>query len=258
MSILKNENRHGNFSSSECWRLLTKDKSGKKLGAPGITYIIEKNYERYLGQALGLEIDTKPTSWGKMLEPRVHDLLGLEYTFTSDITVAHPSIANWVGSVDGFREISERTVIDYKAPMTKKSFVQLVLPLYLGMAGIEVMYALRDGFNHNGTEYPKHPDGQKYFEQLVSNGCIHGCDWAELIVYMPYDSELLEIMNSIEAQGVRWLKNAEADEIPSLKDGGFFKNLNIIRWKIPQEEKHYLTEAVIKAGESLIERPNIQ
>lgn len=249
MSIIKNINRPGNFSSSENHKLLTKDKSGKNFGAPAFTYITEKNFERYLGESIGTEINAKPTSWGQLMEKRVHDILSLEYTFTSNITTVHPTIPYWVGSVDGLREIAERTVFDFKSPFTKKSFIQLVLPMYLGLEGIEIMYAIRDGFNHNGFEYPPHPDGKKFFTQLVSNGCIHNCEYAELIVYMPYHSELIDIMNGIHDG---WLNHMSADEIPSLPDGGFFKNLNIIRWKIPQADKDLLNECVLKAGTLLI------
>ena len=254
--ILQNKIRNGNFTSSEIVKLTTLSVSKKDFGAPAKTYMEETNIERYLDDAIDSEVDSKPTSWGLLCEPRVHDLLGLDYRYTSDQTTAHPTIPYWVGSADGFREIAERTAIDIKCPMTKKSFAKLVLPLYLGYSGIEVMYAIRDGFNHEGFEYAKHTDGAKYYWQIVSNAIINGCEWGELIVYMPYQSELLEIGNAaMDDPAYKWLQYSP-NSVPFLKDGGFFKNLNVIRFKIPQADKEFLTERVLKAGESLIQLTN--
>jgi len=254
MSILKNTVRNGAFTSSEIVKLTTLSTSKKDFGAPAKTYIEETNIERYLDDAIDGDVDSKPTYWGSMVEPRVHELLSTEYEYTSDITNVHPEIPYWVGSADGFRnniDKSLRAAIDIKCPMTKKSFVKLVLPLYLGLTGMEVIYAIRDGFNHKGTEYSKHTDGAKYYWQIVSNAIINGCNWGELIVYMPFQSELLEINNSCMEDQQRWLQY-NAGAIPFLKDGGFFNNINVIRFKIPQEDKDFLTAQVLKAGEMLI------
>lgn len=258
MSILENTLRNGNCTSSEIVKLTTLSVSKKDFGAPAKTYIEECNLERYLGDSIDGEVDSKPTSWGTLCEPRVHSLLTLDYRYCSNITVQHPTIPHWCGSADGFREIAERTCVDIKCPMTKKSFVKLVLPLYLGYSGMEVIYAIRDGFNHEGVEYAKHTDGAKYYWQIVSNAIINGCDWGELIVYMPYQSELLEIGNMIQDDpAYNWVKYSP-NSVPFLKDGGFFKNLNVIRFKIPQEDKDFLTAQVLKAGEMLTTPPTEQ
>ena len=184
-------------------------------------------------------------------------MLGLDYVFCSNETKLHPTINFWSGSKDGYRD-SKSTIVEYKAPFTKDSFCQLVRPLYHGLEGIKAMYAIRDGYNHEGFEYPAHTDGDKYYWQCVSNAIIEGVDFAELIVFMPYQSQLLDIMNAAQDDpAYNWMKYS-ADSIPFIKDGGFFKNLNVIRFKLPEEDKIFLTNQVLKAGEMLVNPGSIK
>lgn len=256
--MIHNINRIGNFTASEIWKLTKMDKSGKKFGVPAIRYIMETNDERMLGQPIDLEVEARPLGWGKLLEPMVHDLLGLDYTFTSDVTDLHPTIPYSAGSKDGTHEHpTERAIIDYKAPLTKTSFVALVRPLYHGMEGLEAMYAIRDGYNYNGFEYPPHTDGVKYYWQLVDNGIINDVDYAELIIFMPYKSQLLEVGNLAgDDARYNWIKYYP-ESVPCLNDDGLFKNINIIRFKIPQADKDFLTEQILKGGEMLINTPTV-
>lgn len=246
--------RQGNFTSSEIVALTTSDKSGKNFGAPAKTYIAEKNLERLLGVSLDTEVEVFALLWGKTMEERIFNMPTFdpkcEYTITSDVTIKHPTIDFWAGSPDGFREIQERTIYDFKAPSTRKSFALLSLPTVAGLTGLEAMYAIRDGFVYKDINIPAHKDGAKYYWQLVSNACITGCDYAELIAYMPFDSELLDIKNSVgDDDRFRWMLNKD---IASLPDGGLFNNINVTRFKIPQADKDFLTERVLAAGELLI------
>lgn len=240
--------RVGNFTSSEIHNLTTLNRKGDGFGAPAITYIEETNYKRLLDRSLNTETNSKPTSWGNLCEGLVFDKLGIDFTYSSQLTDMHPTIDYWAGSKDGTRECAERSVIDIKCPFTLKSFIQLVKPLYDGLTGMDAMNKVR--------EVAK--DGDKYYWQLVSNAIINGCDWAELIIYCPYKSELPEIYALAEGNpDVKWLAYSSDSELPYLKDGGYFKNLNIIRFKIPQEDKDFLTKQVLKAGEMLIARPEL-
>src|ERR1035437_692570 len=100
MSILNNKLRHGNFTSSEIFTLMTVDNSGNNFGAPALKYIKEKNLERKLNRSLTIDKKTRPTTWGKFMEQRVHSMLSLSYEHNSQETIVHPEIKFWSGSPD--------------------------------------------------------------------------------------------------------------------------------------------------------------
>jgi hypothetical protein len=254
MSTINNSHfRGGNFSSSAIAKLMSRAKNGIDFGTPALTYIHEKNLERYLCRSISNESNGKETRWGNLLEPYVFNLdgLGLEYTLTSKTTTMHPEIPYWCGSADGCKE---DTVYDIKAPFTPKSFAQLVLPLYLGFTGIDAIKAIMNGFEHNGIKFKAQDKAEDYYWQLISNAILNNKTFAELIVYMPYQSELLNIRQLCDE---KWLDYLGDDEIPCIPDGGYFRNLNIIRFEVPQADKDLLTETVLKAGRMLVERPNL-
>jgi hypothetical protein len=248
--MIKNILRCGNFTSSEIVALTTSDRTGKLPGKPYFTYIDETNYERKLGRSISDEINARPLTWGKMLESRVFDLLGLEYVLTSNETVQHPAIKFWAGSKDGIKYDEGKTVIDIKCPMTLKSFCQLVDPLYKGLSGMAAMQYVRDN----------HKDGDKYYWQLVSNSIIDDTKYAELIVYMPYKSELQEIqqmarsVDGAEMSKHYWIAMSNDGDLPFILDDGFYKNVNVIRFEVPEEDKDFLTVRVMQAGKLLIDK----
>lgn len=254
MSILNNTIRNGNFTSSNIVELTKVDKNGE-FKAAAMTYITECNYERMLGGCIDTEFDAKPTLWGQLMEKMAFADIGLEYVHCSDITKQHPTISYLVGSTDGIKEVEERTCFDFKSPYTKKSFIGLVLPLYCGLSGFEAMTAIRKGFSYNGYNYPEHKDGEKFYWQGVSNCLINNCNWFELIVYMPYQSDLIKI-DGIVLDDPRYnFIKYNPEQVPCLPDGGTFKNINIIRFEVPQSDKDFLTSQVEKAGKLLISRP---
>jgi hypothetical protein len=248
--MINNKLRVGNFTSSEIVALTKRDKKGG-FGAPALTYIEETNMERRLNRSLTTEIDARPLTWGKLLEERVFELLGLEYALTSQETSQHPDIPFWAGSKDGIKHDEGKTIMDIKCPMTLKSFCQLVQPLYNGLTGMDAMNAIREN----------HKDGDKYYWQLVSNACIESAKCAELIVYVPYFSELTDIrMMAHNVSGDQspkhyWIAMSNDDDLPYLLDGGYYRNVNVIRFEIPEADKQLLTDMVKKAGEMLLKTP---
>lgn len=244
--MINNTHRIGNFTSSEIVALTTRGKDKKSFGAPALTYIKETNMERLLGRSLTTEADARPLSWGKLLEPLVFDRLGIEYSLSSKETIVHPTIPFWAGSPDGSKF---DTTADFKAPLTLKSFLQLVQPLYEGLTGMDAMILIRE----------EHKDGDKFYWQIVSNAILQGNRFGELIVYMPFLSELNEIRTMArhheQAGKFKWVDYASDDELPYLIDGGYYKNLNVIRFEIPEEDKKFLTDCVLKGGEMLLKEP---
>lgn len=236
--IMNSALRTGNFTSSEIFNLLKLAKDGKNFGAPALTYIDECNMERRLGRSLNTDVSSRPTSWGKLVERRVFDLLGIDYKLCSQETIQHQEYEFWAGSPDAEKYDDGKTVVDIKCPHTMKAFCELV---------DKTMFAIRNG----------HRAGEKYYWQLVSNAILTGARYAELIVYCPYQKELAEIRDMAanydgNQNHVAWVNWAEDDELPYLPNEGYFKNLNICRFEILEEDKILLTEKVVQASRLLV------
>ena len=270
--------RNGNFTSSEIVNLLSmgsrtmtddeladykkaNPKSTKKTiecwpGKAAITYLNQCNMERRLGRSLDNELVAKPTDWGKFLEPLLFSLLDGDYTYNAMDTLTHPEHEYWKGTPDGFKITENKTVVDTKCPFTLESFCKLISPLYNDLEGIDAINALRNGYtDKTGLFQAPHSDAEKYYWQLVSNACIDDCTHAELIVYCPYESEL----SVIQAQAIQsgspsayFIANGSPKSLPSIPDDGFYRNINIISFEIPENDKILLTETVKKASKYLI------
>lgn len=258
MSINQNVLRIGSFTSSEIFSLMS---NGKKEGEPGKTffsYIEEKRFERKLGRSLDVDINARPLVWGRYLEDRVNQLLGTAYQVSSQETSVHPDYPYWAGSTDGIHHSDPPAIAEIKCPMTLKSFCRLAdcLGEYEDVNGIRTAV--------NGTwamdqVRKNHPDGEKFFWQIASNGCIRGLDYGELIFYIPFQEELstirIETANIDDHQlqkALYWLNQAEDEELPYIIKGGYYNNLNVIRFKINDSDKELLTSRVKAAGALLI------
>lgn len=272
------EIRNGNFSSSEIIALLSttsrpmtddelkahleaNPKSKKKNidawpGKAAVTYINQCNMERRLGRSLDGELDARATNWGKFVEPLLFQLLDGDYTYNSHDTLVHPLYPFWLGTPDGFKKTGNKTVIDAKCPFTLESFCNLVTPLYEGFEGIAAMRALIDGYtDKKGLFHSPHKDAEKYYWQIVSNACIDDCTHGELVVYCPYESEISVIQRIAVESGdpsAYFIANGSVKSLPCIKDDGFYSNINTISFEIPQSDKDYLTEIVVKASKYLI------
>lgn len=234
-TMVNNTARVGNFTSSEIGALMSSGKQIHGFGAPAINYIKEKNFERKLGRAISADTNARPLSWGKLLEKRAFDLLGLEYILCSHETIVHPLIPFWSGSPDAKKD--DGTVCDVKCPVTLKSFCIL--------SECNTIEEVRQN----------HDKGEEYYWQLVSNAVLTGSNKAELIVYMPYQKELQEIRDLtfqvIDPQEVYkyyWIANANDEELPYLPDNCFYKNMRVISFDVSDEDKNALTERVKLAG----------
>lgn len=236
MGIFDNKNRIGNFNSSENYKLISEDRKGTGFGAPALTYIQEKKWERKMKRSISTEVETRPTLWGKFLEPRVHSLIGVEYEHVNDVTLAHSQYPFLVGTPD-FKIDTLKVVSDSKCPQPK-SFCELVDNCSLGI----------DRFKK------KHAD---YYWQLVSNACILGMDFIELIVYMPYESELEEIraeaenFDSLDQYKYRFIAESSKHQLAYLPNDSEYKNLNIFRFPLVIEDALLLEEKIKLANDLL-------
>lgn len=236
--ILENNNRVGNFTSSEIWRLMTYNKAKTDFGAQGLSYIQEKRIERKLGRSISMNKGTQSTKWGNFLERRVHDLLPLSYKSVSKVTLQHPEYPFWCGSPDNVEE-ETLTVADTKC-YEPQNFAEY-----------------NDVLKVNDTELWKAEFPKEYW-QLVSNACILGYKNIEAIVYMPYKSELDVIRDMVinydepDQWKYRFIVECSDYELPFLPDGNeHYKNLNIYRFTCPESDKLALTERVQEAERSV-------
>jgi hypothetical protein len=238
--MIENIARIGNFTSSKIAALMTNGKKAGEMSAPAKTYIEEKNMERRLGRSISTEISSKATSWGKLVEGVAFMLLPNGYVLTSTDTIVHPEIPYWSGSPDG-ENIETSTIVDVKCPNTLKSFCQFV-----DCKNIE---EIREN----------HKDGDTYYWQIVSNAILTGMKYGELIIYCPYKRELDTIRDFAanydgNQKKFEWISMwAEDNDLPYLIEGKHYKNLNIIRFEIPQSDKDALTSRVREAGAMLID-----
>ena len=214
--------RIAHITSSNAWKLFATPAKVK-------TYLQELAYEKKLGRGLGTESNARPLTWGKWMESRVFELLGLEYSLVSTDTLQHESITHWSGTPDGTTKTS---VIDIKCPYTMKSFCELV-----------------DIIESQDIEYFK-KEKPEYYWQLVSNSVLTGKANAELIVYCPFQSELQDIRISCDNYDgadqfkLRFISESSDDELPYIIDGGNYSNINILKFEVPASDIELLTNKI--------------
>lgn len=256
--MIHNANRLGRFTSSENVKIMNKGTGGKYFGTLALTYIEDVRLERNLGRSIELETQAKPFSWGKLCEPFVHDLLGTEYRLCSDETVIHPDIDCWAGSPDGekFNEDGScDTIIEIKCPITLTSFCRAVDPLRT-MDGMDAMNKIRE----------KHTDGEKWYQQIISNAIIKRKKYAELVVFCPTRSMLDDIRLSINnvpsgtEKNYAWIRWADDDELPWLPDpdedgkpNSKYKSLNVLRFEVPKADKELMVERILRAKKEYLD-----
>ena len=229
MSITLNKERIGSFTSSEIFKLL---------GNPGPrkTYIEEKQIEKRMGRCISIDAHSQSIAWGSFLEMFVFEKIGTEYIITSDTTDIHPLIKGWSGSKDLI--VPGVKVSDFKCYYPKK-FAQ-----YTDALLTEDLDLIKKKF-------------AKEYWQLVSNAMINGVPNAEAITYMPYQSELKELREFAEDYKgddqwkYRFIYENPDHALPYLPDGGHYKNLNKFEFKLPEDDKTLLTNAVLLAIKEL-------
>lgn len=255
--MIKNVPRIGNFTSSEIVALVSEGNTKGSLGAPFYKYVEECNMERRLMRSVTKETNGRATNWGKLGEKRVFQILPTSYTLMGDVTIMHPLIDCWAGSPDVTKRL---TVGDAKCPHTLESFCQLVDP-HMKYGNIMYPALSIEAVRAN------HKDGEKYYWQIVSNAvlveAVYGTpvNFGELIVYVPYLDELGDIRTlaaNADADDIHryfGIVNSLDEELPYLVRDGQYKNLNHIPFEIPQRDKDFLTDRVLKGKTMLIPFP---
>lgn len=231
--MLDHSKRFGRFSSSKIGALTTLGRDKVSLGAPALTYISKVRKELDFGRTLENTKEARPLQWGKLCETRLFQMLGTEYEDMHDNTIQHPTCEYWCGTPDAIKHTESGIVcVEMKSPFTLDSFHDLVVPYQRG--GIDEVRDI-------------HSEGETYYWQCVSNAVLLGTTKAELIVYLPYFSEIDEIKIEGGNFGFQWINFALDGELPYLLDDGKFKNINIMPFEIPQNDFDRLEYSVNKA-----------
>lgn len=231
-SVLVNDLRNGNFTSSQIYRLLAS-------ATVRNTYIQNKKIERRLQRSLELDKYSPAAAWGTFMQYRVFDLMpDFEYQLNSkNTTRQHPQIKCWVGTEDLLNPNKKVGEIKCYEP---KNFA-----LYT------------DALLKKDIEYLRKECAEEYW-QIVSNAIINNVQIGEGICYMPYKSELPAIREMVENYDggdmwkYRFIYEKQDIELPHLPDNGYYKNLNSFEFEIPKEDIELLTNAVLKAEKELI------
>lgn len=284
MDVNQNKTRVGFFTSSEIVALtvqgkiaMTKEeldarpKTGEGssvklkpggLGDKAMNYIEEVNFERMLGRSLDSDSFAKPLIWGKLMEDRVNILLGTDWHIKSNESKVHSDFPNcWSGSQDGRHVTSvPQASAEIKCPWTLKSFCRL--------ASCITSWEDKDGIRYSTNEdaiqllRKAYDDktGEKWYWQCVSNASIHNLEYGEIIFYCPFVDELPAIREfaqqydgDIPLFALYFIgSNTNDEEFPYLLRTGFYNNLNVIRFRIPDEDKEFLRSKVEESSSYLV------
>jgi len=227
---MDNIERMGHFTSSQIYKLV---KSGRAktaiFSAAGLTYIEDTAIERRMKRNLDLGAYSQPMAWGKFMEQVIFNHLGIAYQLSADESTEHydPKYAPyWSGSKDLYQE---NVLVGEIKCYQPKEFARFTDAL------------LTENIDIIRKERPKE------YWQVVSNAIINKVPYAELISFMPYESEMKEIRDLAEATQdwqYRFIWEKENSELPCLPDNGYYKNINIFRFEVPLSDIKFLTERV--------------
>ena len=238
------------------------------LSTAGKTYIKRKNKERKLGKSLDGSDSGRACDWGKFVEMWLMnerpDIIGLHHTLTPNLTEVHPKYPDvWAGSRDGF-DNDKQAVDDIKCPYTLDSFCTFA-ELHEAGKTIGFREVLLNGYTDSFGDISKHPDGDTYYWQLVSNAHIKGVNKANLIVFCP-TREQVESIKQYAVFGDHgnvvncfFIGNADLDnnELPFVPEGSLYPNKLEFSFDIPQEDLDYLEHRVQLASTYLFKQQKL-
>jgi len=263
--MIENKKRISNFTSSQMYRLVglgtrnaTKEeiaefkkenpKSQKKtikcentFDEKAYTYIEEKIYEKALKRSIDTGAYSQSMAWGKFLEKRVNDNLGMEYSLISKTTFSHPKYDFWTGSPDFVVQNIKDAELKCYEPKNFASYATALLT--------------------ENTEIIKEKHPKEYW-QIISNSIILGVPKGEAILYMPYESEMDEVRELAENPEylqqigmmpweVRFIVEKSNSQLAVLPDDSSFPNLIKFEFDIPVKDAEFLTKRVLMASKIL-------
>jgi hypothetical protein len=264
---MEEEKRLYNFTSSENYKLIpmgsvpmskeelvdfkTQNPGSKKRNKEsgftdlGKTYIKKKQNEILMGRASEVQVNTKPLKWGSLMEVVLFQKkeLGLNYRMAHKLTIVHDTIKHFSGTPD-LIELGVR--IGEIKSFYPNNFCNLSVCL------------LKKDVDLFKKEFPKE------YWQCVSNSILCDVDRAEIIVYMPYKDELIDIIEQVEQTNILegnnlnpadywFLQNDDIETLPYLPNDSKMKNINRFEFEVPTKDKTFLISRIKEAVELLVE-----
>jgi len=245
--MVESVERIGRFTSSNIWKLTTSGTKGNLFGAPALTYIDEKSAERYLGRSVDLGKDSQATIWGKIAEHFCNVFhLEMGYDLISSGTIIHPKYDFWSGSPDA-KKVD--TTGEIKCFEPKKYFALSMALLKLN-EGTLTLEEFKELF-------------KDVFWQVVSNSILLKTKYAEIIAFMPNESQLIEMRKQIEESNVleklgidpwkaRFIVESEIHHLPYVKNPNY-PTCARFKFEPSMDDKIFLTKRVLDANKLLNE-----
>lgn len=231
------EKRTGRFTGSVIY----------KLTSPGTfdSYVNDKYAEITMGTSVETKVKVRAMLWGSLMEHVAFDKIPLNegYKMLHKETAVHPKYDFWATTPDYARF---DTIADAKC-LEPKAFFALSEVIIN-----ENLYKFKNKFK------------QQYWQ--IVNGCIiFDVPFGEIITYMPYKDDLEVILNEmktgnyLETKGLNpgdyynMINYTKVEDLPHLpnRDNPLLKDLNRFKFKVPKEDKEFLTAQVLKANEAL-------
>lgn len=224
MNITQEQNRIGNFTSSQIYRLMGSLAVSK-------TYKEEKHIEHLTQASIKTDVSSRSKSWGTVMELYVNEhLLPIGFEVWNKGTIKHPTLP-FAGTPD---IMSENTIGDIKCFEPKK-FGQIALVM-----------------RHNNLDLFKKEFPAEYW-QLVGNAILADKPKGLLLCFLPKQERLEEIRNWVASLEIeqpyryRFIYESEDYELPHQGDNSFFNEVESFEFDIPIEDKDLLFDKVIEA-----------
>ena len=230
--------RAGRFTSSQMFRLM---------GTPAVrkTYIQETQTELKLGKSLSTEFWSKATSWGTLMEVLAFNEMPMEWDICSNDTLLHPILGDfWSGTPDlkAVGKVAEIKGYEYKK--------------YCAMTDVIMSKDIQELKNLN--------KGKEYW-QIVSNAAITGVTIGAAVSFMPFEKDFEMVKHFLgQLDGTKshelelheecsWIMFKEIKDVCLFPDEGYYNNLNVFEFDIPQEDIEAITNQVKECSKYLLD-----
>jgi len=258
---MEESKRIKNFTSSEVYRLIPmgskpmskeelaefkiqnpdSKKRNKSFGFTdlGKTYIKKKRNEILMNRSSSVQVNTKPLKWGSLMEIVLFqkDEIGRDYRMAHKLTIVHDKIKHFSGTPDLIELGVKIGEIKCYYP---DNFCDLSVCL------------LKKDVELFKKEFPKE------YWQCVSNAILCDVDRAEIIVFMPYYDELIDIIEQVEQTNILesnnlnptdywFLQNDDIETLPYLPNNSKMSNINRFEFEVPPNDKKFLISRIEEA-----------